>query len=294
MGCCETRDEIIETKIEPKVKIRTMSRYIDFNALQDQDLIVVSSSQLKDLNLDHDSMAVRYYIEWCRQKHKWKELSIFIWDNSPINEETVVNSYSLPPQTISSLVLVYFEQGVKDSVPDAIKISENMIPDLLKLVCLSDCDFIINFVLLVNSLLVSTNEKVIKYLMNFSFFETIRKYLSSKEHPLRKNLLKICSKLCKDRKNVQDKFIQSECLLKIIRLLVSSKLDIENDLEDLLLMLVSVVNLPGDASGTINEYALKKFHDYSLPEILNTLKTLVSEPFSPSMSYLISLLSMNN
>ena len=288
MGCCETRDELIETKLEPKVKIRAMSKYVDLNALQDQDLMVVSSSQIKDLTPEYDSKAVRYYIEWCRQKQKWKELSIFIWDNSPIQEDVIKNSYSVPPQTISSLVLIYFEQGIQDSIPEACKVSESMVPDLLKLTCLSDSDFVYNFLLLVSALTTAKNERAIKHLMNFSFFETTRKFLSHKERDLKKLLLRLCCKLCKDRKYVQDQFIQSDCLLKIIRQLVSSKLDIENDLEDLLQVLVSVVSLP---EGTLNEYSLKKFQDYSLAEIVQTLKTLVPEPYPKHMSYLISLLS---
>lgn len=264
MGCCDSRDDKKVIKI-PKVKIRTVTKYINITVMQNQDLVVLPERQMANESEKSDIEGVLYYIQWCRHKKKWKELSIFIWDSTPVSHINTKNSFSLSPNTLSSLVLIYFKQALLEKCPEAKKICENLIPDLIKLLFLNDSDFMINLFLLLDTLLNENNEKISKILIGFSFFEITKKFISDKSLLMCKLVITVSMKIYTGKKYAQDLFVRCGSAKKLTKALRRCGKHISELFLVILESLWALLELPGEL---INHEVQSHLIEQNLSEIL--------------------------
>ena len=272
MGCCDSREETTEIK-KPQVKIRTVSRYIDITVMQNQDLSVLPQHKNSDSKLDPES--TRYYIEWCNHKKKWKELSVFIWDNTPITEKSVKNYYLQAPNTLSSLTLILFRQAIQAKHLNTQKICEDLIPDLIKLTLLNNSDYLINFLLLLDIMLNENPDHLPILLVKFGFFEATKQFISVKCLMVCKLVLHLTKRVYSGRKFAQDRFIKCESAKKVVSVLENTG----NCVSELILLVLeslwALLELPGE---NINYNAQAHLIEYKLSNLL----TSIPAPLSPS------------
>lgn len=274
MGCCDSREETTEIK-EHKVKIRTVSKYIDVKIMQNQDLMVLPERQMAGVDLNPDLESIRYYIEWCNHKKKWKELSIFIWDNTPITEKTVKNIYSQSPNTLSSLVLIFFRQVLQEKSSNPQKICENLIPDLIKLTPLNNSDYLINFLLLLDQMLNENPENLPSLLIEFGFFEVTKPFISVKCLMVCKLVLHLTKRVYSENKLAQDQFIKCESAKKVVLVLENCGKCVSELLLLVLESLWGLLKLPGE---NINYNVQAYLIEYKLSDLLIS----IPPPLSPS------------
>lgn len=274
MGCCDSRDDKKVIKI-PKVKIRTVTKYINITVMKNQDLVVLPERQMANESEKNDLEGVMYYIQWCRHKKLWKELSVFIWDNTPVSQVSSKNCYSQTPSTLSSLVLIYFSQALQEKCPEAMKICENLIPDLIKLVFLNDSDFTINFFVLLDTLLLEANKKTAKTLLSLGFFELTQKFISDKNLLTCKLVITVSMKIYTGKKHAQDRFVMCGSAKKLTKVLRRYNNQITQLLHLLLDSFWALLELPGES---INHDTQSYLIGQNLSEIL----IAIQPPLNPS------------
>jgi hypothetical protein len=191
MGCCENRDE--DAKREGKKDKRKALKTLSFSQMQNQDLLVVPdrSPLSKQLDLHNNSGSLRLYIEWCKSLRKWNEIVEFIGDFTELQESFEFIQGVNPPQTISSLVVVYLYLELQKESKLVLEVVEKAIFDVFRIMNKCPEEFLEKSLILTKLFLKIANDEAIDKLIRFGMFEVLHNVLKNRVEGLGKIMLQV-------------------------------------------------------------------------------------------------------